>query len=740
VAPNATYVLEAGRIRRKASPKELAKLVTARDLTRATGGELVVVSSERLRPRGVRSRLLLHLRAFDYRGPDDLRATIRSEWERRDRSIREVVEHFGREESPEVVLAAAWAAAGDLARAARLLKPGLDEEPLSLDSRIRATRPGTPLVLPSGLITDLDELVALADELGGPTSAPDEDDVERLSLAGSVIDPAAIPDAAERDRFERRLAAAHAHEIEGVPLAAAARRFGLPVRGFQRLYARSLEHGQAAFYAHASYGRPYTTLPEQMVGLIRKLYSGTTRPTATAVAESLDFRRLTEDLELDRTPSRRQVSAVITHLMATDHKVRQARAGRKHLPFIVRGRSADVESRPAFLVELDEETFDVLAVTDEKDEVTVRLHVGVLICVGTRNILAAIVSPKSLDQWDLRRLLLRAMLPKDALKAHFGLKNDWPSAMVAIVSTDNGRIMTSALSLQAAAEVPFVIQFVPIKEPTAKPYVESFFGGLKDLFEHRLIVSTGSSPDDRGRHDPAAEAIRRGITPAKLERALLKHVADVYHRRFHRGLRKTPAGAWRTAVDRLGVRTWQGSADELRRLLKRDEGVRLVVDRAVSYLGRWYGDTFLDPWGGKQLRMKVDDDDLRTVDVYTEAGVFLGAVRNDELARRGRPVSRWELDLEAAVEKEVEKVANAEAVGNAQEVRAEADGAAGRRRARTRLHRERADETATQSSRDVLAGAPPPIRRLPASLAQPVADDDTDYDSLEDLEVTDEAA
>lgn len=279
-----------------------------------------------------------------------------------------------------------------------------------------------------------------------------------------------------------------------------------------------------------------------MVGLIRKLYSGTTRPTATAIAESLEVRRLTDDLKLDRTPSRR-------------------------LPFIVRGRSADVESRPGYLVELDEETFDVLAVTDEKDEVTVRLHVGVLICVGTRNILAAVVSPKALDQWDLRRLLLRAMLPKDALKKRFGFKNSWPCSMAVIVSTDNGRVMTSGLSLQAAAEVPFVLQLVPIKDPTAKPYVESFFGGLKDLFEHRLIVSTGSSPDDRGRHAPAAEAgthrIRgRRPAPRSGERAACRasHLPTGRGARLacpDRGSRRhgaTTRGAgparWRTAADR----------------------------------------------------------------------------------------------------------------------------------------------------------------------------------------------
>ena len=56
------FVIEAGPLRYKATTRELAKLSTAHDLVRQTGGEVLIVCPEVVPPRWVRNALDLHLR------------------------------------------------------------------------------------------------------------------------------------------------------------------------------------------------------------------------------------------------------------------------------------------------------------------------------------------------------------------------------------------------------------------------------------------------------------------------------------------------------------------------------------------------------------------------------------------------------------------------------------------------------------------------------------------------------
>ena len=205
---------------------------------------------------------------------------------------------------------------------------------------------------------------------------------------------------------------------------------------------------------------------------------------------------------------------------------------------------------------------------------------------------------------------------------------------------------------------------------------------------------------------------------------------DVYSRDWHSGLRERPYAAWEDASDRFGVRQWAGSTAELRMLLKRSEGTReVVLGKGVSYGGRWYGGDFLRTHIRDKVHIKVDDDDLRTIDVYTTAGVFLGIAKHGAFAELDRPVSRWELDLADAMDSVLRREAHNEAVANQHDIvrdlyrrdAAQLSRDVGRRR----HHRQRADETTTFEA-DLVGligeGAGVPGGPGNGTLPEPVAD------------------
>ena len=66
---------------------------------------------------------------------------------------------------------------------------------------------------------------------------------------------------------------------------------------------------------------------------------------------------------------------------------------------------------------------------------------------------------------------------------------------------------------------------------------------------HLLPGTTGSKPQDKGAYPAEAESV---LTMAELERWLAIEICEQYHRRVHRGLRRSPLAAWQEALRQAG--------------------------------------------------------------------------------------------------------------------------------------------------------------------------------------------
>lgn len=308
-----------------------------------------------------------------------------------------------------------------------------------------------------------------------------------------------------------------------------------------------------------------------------------------------------------------------------------------------------------------------------------------------------------------------------------------------LIATDNGKIETSNLAVQMACDIGTVIEWEPRGDAHAKPVVESMFKVINSRFLHRLEITTKENPDARGAHDPDAAARSLGMDTDRFERTLMRAIYDVYVAEWHKNAKERPEALLRDGLRLFPVRVWPGEADDLRRLLRRDEGLHLVDRHGVWYHGEWYGNHgLLDSRIGTEIRIKVDEDDVRTVDAYEpgEGGTFFGALKCDRIAKRfGRPVSRWELELERIADAKFAAAAHGATEADRDEIQNEHESVdrQAAKAARMKFHSQRAAETATA---DAIASHPdvpqPPARPVVHPTLDLPAAGDEDFEILID--------
>lgn len=410
-------VIEAGIGARKGTPQELAKLAAAKAWAEAQGGELWVIAADLVPPRWVRGALSLYLSRLGYQGDAVLLAAVRAAWDAEPLSLADLCRRFG-DHGREQVVAAARKAAGDLLEEGRL-DVELARTVITFTTKIGARQEGDR-VEPPGIVRDLSVLAAMA-EAADPSSLPeDTDPADRPDIdADTIIDPGM------RSEFLARRSAM-ADILGGMPAAAAARRHDLEPRRTQQLAVAYRKHGERALLPYGVTASPESSMPEEVQDRIGALYRKSRRPSIAAIVDDKGLRLLAADKGMRMSPTRYQVTKVVNKLLASDQKTREARAGRKLVPLTVTGRAVTTEYVPGTRVEFDEATLDVKVLALAGLSTTIRLHIGLLIDVATRYPLSVVVSPKALDQWDLRRALLRALLPDDDFRARFGIRRPSP--------------------------------------------------------------------------------------------------------------------------------------------------------------------------------------------------------------------------------------------------------------------------------------------------------------------------
>lgn len=201
------------------------------------------------------------------------------------------------------------------------------------------------------------------------------------------------------------------------------------------------------------------------------------------------------------------------------------------------------------VVQIDHTPVDVIVV-DEAHRLPIgRPWLTLAIDVATRVVVGFYVSLEAPSSTSVALCLTQAVLPKEPWLKARTLACSWPVwGLPRALHADNGADFTSAALRRGCDEYGIRLILRPIATPHYGGHIERLIGTLMGRV-HLLPGTTGSNPQDKGAY-PAEDA--SVLTMAELERWLAIEICEQYHRRVHRGLRRSPLAAWQDALRQAG--------------------------------------------------------------------------------------------------------------------------------------------------------------------------------------------
>ena len=193
------------------------------------------------------------------------------------------------------------------------------------------------------------------------------------------------------------------------------------------------------------------------------------------------------------------------------------------------------------VVQIDHTPVDVIVV-DEANRLPIgRPWLTLAVDVATRVVVGFYLSMEAPSSTSVALCLSQAILPKENWLKSRGLACTWPVwGLPAAVHTDNGADFTAAALRRGCDEHGIGLILRPIATPHYGGHIERLIGTLMGRV-HLLPGTTGSNTQDRG--DYPSESNAR-MTMAELEQWLTLEICEQYHRRVHKGIRRSPLAAW----------------------------------------------------------------------------------------------------------------------------------------------------------------------------------------------------
>ena len=353
-------------------------------------------------------------------------------------------------------------------------------------------------------------------------------------------------------RREAVIAAIQDPDKAGDQGAEAAAQLGVSRRTLYRLLAAYRELPQTSSLLPRRRGTPAGArridpkLEAVVAETIRDVYLTKVRAKAEEVVRRVTSRCTAEGLQ---PPSRNTILARIRTLDA--RQVARARLQPSEAAALVDPVPGNYRVERALdVVQIDHTRVDV-TVVDE----TYRLPIGrpwlsLAIDVATRVVVGFYVSLEAPSSTSVALCLAQAVLPKEPWLQSRALTCPWPVwGLPRAIHADNGPDFTASALLRGCDEHGMKLILRPIATPHYGGHIERLIGTI--MGRVRLLPgTTGSNPQDKGAYPAQTESV---LTMAELERWLTLEICEQYHRRVHRGLRRSPLVAWQEALRNAGA-------------------------------------------------------------------------------------------------------------------------------------------------------------------------------------------
>ena len=390
--------------------------------------------------------------------------------------------------------------------------------------------------------------------------------------------------------------------------------------------------------------------PEELLSLIEQAIDDIyLKPERASVEETLNhaITAVTKEnqlrpkqLQLPR-PTRRLLRRLIDRIPAFDRCA--ARHGETYAKRKFRAvLNHQTTQAPLERAEIDHTVLNMIVVDDESSLPLGRPYLTVCIDSHTRCILGIYIGFEPPSYLSVAQCLRHAFLPKTDLTQRYPeIVHPWEAhGVMAVLVVDNGQEFHS-VALELACEAFGVeIHYTPRKTPWLKGKIERFLGTLNREVAHISPGTTFENILTREDYDSARHAV---VSLSVLKEVIHRWIVDVYHERLHRGLRTTPAAAWKTSitVDEIPL------PDDPKRL---DALLGRPYKRMLSHQGIEFDSLFYNSpelidlrrrFGAKlEVDIRVDDSDLGSVHVIGPDGeIYEVPALNSDYAKG---LTRWQ--------------------------------------------------------------------------------------------------
>lgn len=200
---------------------------------------------------------------------------------------------------------------------------------------------------------------------------------------------------------------------------------------------------------------------------------------------------------------------------------------------------------PWFGVQVDHTKLDIMVV-DEQHRLSIgRAYLTYAICPYSRMILGFRISLDPVGAHSTGLCLLHAMFPKDDWLKEHGIPNRWPCyGKPASLHFDNAKEFLGEMIINACDRYDILIEHRPIRTPHFAAHVERTIRTL-NRFLHTRPGTTFSNPQERAEYDSDEMAI---YTLTELETQVTEWITGIYHKSYHRGIRRTPQAMYEEGV------------------------------------------------------------------------------------------------------------------------------------------------------------------------------------------------
>lgn len=192
---------------------------------------------------------------------------------------------------------------------------------------------------------------------------------------------------------------------------------------------------------------------------------------------------------------------------------------------------------PLAVVQIDHTPGDVILVDDKTRTPLGKPWITMAIDEYSRMIVGLYVSFETPGALGVGMCIANSLLPKESWLHHLDVIGEWPCwGKMKKIYTDNGKEFRSNMLKRACEEYGIDLEWRPVRRPKFGSYIERLLGTFAQEI-HQLPGSTFSNTKQKGEY-PSAE--KAALTLGEFEQWLLHLVVNIYHKRIHSKLGRTP--------------------------------------------------------------------------------------------------------------------------------------------------------------------------------------------------------